>query len=527
MIRRLTVIITFSICTCTLAANPTSARGVVYHDKNANQTRDANEPGIADVCVSNGDIVVKTDHKGAYELPITDETIIFVIKPRDWMTPVNHDQLPRFYYDHKPAGSAPHLQYKGVAPTGELPASVDFPLVPHKEPNVFTVILFGDTQPRDDKEIDYIAHDVIDALINNTDAAFGVTLGDVVFDDLSIYDHLNAVVGKVGVPWYNVHGNHDMNFDVGEDKHSDETWERIFGPTYYAFDWGPAHFIVLDNITYEGLLSNRNYRGGLGEQQLAWIKEDLRHVPNDKLVVLLMHIPLHKFNDSPRLYVEDRFALYELLKDRPHTLSISAHTHIQQHFFLDETAGWQGKTPHHHFNAGTVSGSWWAGSPDEEGIPHTLMRCGAPNGYNLLHITDNKYKIDFVPARRPASHQMNIYVPDEIALDKVGATDVFANVFAGSEKSKVEMRVPPTKDWTRLTKTSMIDPSYQILFDLHENNKTLPGRPMPKPLESPHIWTGKLPANLPPGVHVVEIRTRDIYNNTFTANRIFRVMPSE
>ncbi|MGE3181901.1 MAG: metallophosphoesterase N-terminal domain-containing protein, partial [Phycisphaerae bacterium] len=265
------------VCLCSMTtlvvfAQPqTAARGVVYHDQNGNAARDADERGIPGVCVSNGEIVVQTDHKGEYELPVSDDTMIFVIKPRDWMTRIDEDRLPRYYYDHKPVGSAPHLQYPGVSATGPLPGTIDFPLVSHEEPDEFQVLVFGDTQPRDDKEIHYIAHDVVDGLVGNNDAAFGVTLGDVVFDDLSIYGHLNSVIGKIGVPWYNIHGNHDMNYDVAEDIHADETWERIYGPNYYSFNWGPVHFVALDNIAYEGLLTNRNYHGELGEKQLRWL----------------------------------------------------------------------------------------------------------------------------------------------------------------------------------------------------------------------------------------------------------------
>ena len=76
-----------------------------------------------------------------------------------------------------------------------------------------SAILFADTQPRNQWEIDYIAHDVVEELIG-TDAAFGVTLGDIMFDDLSLYPSLNRTIGLIGIPWYNVVGNHDINQDT-------------------------------------------------------------------------------------------------------------------------------------------------------------------------------------------------------------------------------------------------------------------------------------------------------------------------
>ncbi|MCS6777909.1 MAG: hypothetical protein NZ557_15395, partial [Chthonomonadaceae bacterium] len=198
------------------------ASGVVFHDRNRNGVRDTGEPGVPGVRVSNQRDVVVTDPEGRYRIPVGDDTILFVIKPRGWMTPTSDTRLPRFYYIHKPAGSPSHLRYPGVAPTGPLPASVDFPLYPQREPNRFRVLLFGDTQPRNQQEIDYIAHDVVEGLIGFK-AAFGITLGDILFDDLSLFDSLNRTIGLIGIPWYNVLGNHDMNFDAVDDRHSDET----------------------------------------------------------------------------------------------------------------------------------------------------------------------------------------------------------------------------------------------------------------------------------------------------------------
>ncbi|MFN8347384.1 MAG: hypothetical protein U0X91_20435 [Spirosomataceae bacterium] len=42
----------------------TTASGTVCHDLNKNGQKDAGEPGIAKVCVSNGKEVVKTDKAG-------------------------------------------------------------------------------------------------------------------------------------------------------------------------------------------------------------------------------------------------------------------------------------------------------------------------------------------------------------------------------------------------------------------------------------------------------------------------------
>ena len=500
----------------TVATPQRYATGIVFHDRNRNERPDAGEAGLANVRVSNGREVVATDANGSYRLPITDDTIIFVIKPRGYMTRLAADNLPHFYYIYKPQGSPANYQYKGVAPTGELPASIDFPLYERPEPDKFRVILFGDTQPRDQQEIDYIAHDVVEGLIG-AEAAFGITLGDIMFDDLSLFESLNRTIATIGIPWYNTIGNHDINFDSPNHELSDETFERVYGPSHYAFDYANVHFITMNDVEWSGSTPEKrgSYKGKLGERQLAFIRNNLSFVPKDRLVVLTMHIPLDD--------VEDRKELLQLLSDRPHTLSLSAHTHIQRHLFFKAEDGWTGAGAHHHLNHATVCGSWWTGAPDENGIPHATMRDGAPNGYSFATFDGNRYTIEFRPARRPASHQMNIFAPEVIAPGESARTEVLVNVFAGSERSKVEMRVRGTSEWTTLERTQREDPHFTRMKLQETSSVPPPGRKLPNLAKSTHLWMGRLPSNLLVGLHVIEVRTTDMFGQSYDDRRIIRV----
>ena len=84
------------------------------------------------------------------------------------------NRLPRFYYIHKPHGSPEGLKYAGIAPTGPLPASIDFPLTEQPEPDTFKALVFGDTQPYNMQEIEWLAHDVVEEIIG-TDAVLGIS----------------------------------------------------------------------------------------------------------------------------------------------------------------------------------------------------------------------------------------------------------------------------------------------------------------------------------------------------------------
>jgi len=493
---------------------PDHAHGVVFEDRDADGQRDPGERGLSGVAVSNGRDVALTDFYGRWHLPCDDDTIFFVIKPRGWCTQVDGLQLPRFHYIHKPGGS-PSSKYAGVAPTGPLPESIDFPLYRRHEPDRFRVVLFADTQPRNQQEIDYVAHDVVEELVD-VDAAFGMTLGDILFDDLSLFDSLNRTVALIGRPWYNVIGNHDTNMDTTEDRYSDETFERIYGPPYYSFDYGRVHFLVLDDINWMGGgEGRRSYAGGLGPEQLEFIRNDLALVPPDRLVVLTMHIPIYE--------VEDREELFRLIEDRPHVVSIAGHMHFHENRFLGADDGWKGNEAHYHLVQGTVSGSWWSGAPDELGIPHTTMRDGVPNGYSIATFDGHRMSIAYKAARRPADYQMNIYAPEVVPAAQAATTPVWANIFAGSDRSRVEMRLGRSGPWVEMERTDERDPAYLRLKELEVGPQPPPGRKLPRAMRCPHLWRANLPAHPAPGTHLIQVRETDLFGQTHRANRVIRI----
>lgn len=524
--------------TAYLAEGAHFAKGVVFQDDNGNGLLDTGEHGLGGVGVSNGEEVVVTDDSGQYVLPVTDDTILFVIKPGGWMTPVDPvTQLPKFFYVHKPNGS-PELKFGGVPPTGPLPDSVDFPLLHRKESDHFTMLCFGDTQPRDQQEVDFIAHDIVEEVAGEN-VLFGATLGDLVFNDLSVMEPLTRCIGLVGVPWYHVIGNHDHNYDAPATEQANETYERVFGPSYYSFNCGDVHFIALNDVCWD--VTEKDYHGELGEKQRAFVEADLRHVPKDHLVVMMMHIPLQE--------MQDRKELFALLKDFPHTLSLSAHWHTQAHFFLDADDGWQGAEPHHHVVHATACGSWWGGQFDEVGIPHAVMADGAPNGHSFITFDGNKYSMRFKAPRRPAGYQMDICAPEVVSSGEAAQTEVVVNVFAGSSRSKVEMRLGDTDTWQTMERFKGVPPFQALLDDrqkefagkicaargiqnpsdqelraIEQEFRFVFGRGLPKPdNETEHLWRAQLPANPPAGSHFIHVRTTDMFGQTYEDRRVIRI----
>ncbi|EON75147.1 hypothetical protein ADIS_4318 [Lunatimonas lonarensis] len=496
------------------------AKGYIYHDLNGNRTREPNEPGISGVLISNGECIARSDEKGFYQIPVHATGELFVIKPSGYSVPHNSENLPQYYFWHLPAGS-PQTEVSGIPAMGSVPEEVNFALLPQPEEEAFEVLLFGDPQARGLKEVNYISHDIVEECIG-TDAAFGITLGDIVADDPPLFSEVSQSIAQIGIPWYYVFGNHDHNREVTKDEDRDGTFKRFFGPSTYAFEYGRAVFVVVRDIHYA---QDGRYTSSFSERQLAFVRNYLAEVPKEKLIVLIQHAPL--------IRTEGREAMYRILEQFPHSLSISGHTHTMNHVFVDEEMGWQGENPHHHFINATVSGSWWCGLKDETGIPHATMNDGAPNGYTFLRIDGSDYALRFKAARRSADYQMNIYVADDIPAAELEATDVIVNVFSGSQRSTVAMRVSGRQDWLPMDFTPMPDPynlwmhSLSPFLDLRlpegERADEALGWKMDLPRNSFHIWSAKLPDGLQPGTYYLEIKTTDMFGQEWSGRRIFRV----
>lgn len=235
---------------------------------------------------------------------------------------------------------------------------------------------------------------------------------------------------------------------------------------------------------------------------------------------------------APIVECDNRDQLFDLISDRKFTFSISGHVHEQLNLFVTAEMGWKGKEAHHHLINATVCGSWWCGLKDETGIPHATMNDGAPNGYSVITFDGTDYRVRFKAARRPENYQMNIYLPEEIKKNELDTTKVLVNIFAGSERSKVEMTIDNQNRWFPLKQVETIDPE---ILRMHRLNPVLQkqtdgqaledvfGYSMDYPSKTSHMWQAWLPAGISGGTHKVTVKTTDMYGQTWSASRIFRV----
>jgi hypothetical protein len=513
-------------------AATTIARGTVFEDTDGSRRRSPASRGIPGVMVSNGMDVVPTDAEGHWSLPVAAGDSLFVIKPTGWSTPIDPaTQLPRFAYVHAPEGTpaAADFRFAGIAPTGPLPASIDFPLRRHDEAPRFSAILFTDPQPESLAEVGYI-RDAVVAQTVDSPAAFGISHGDLMFDDLSFYDRYNHIVGSIGVPWFNCCGNHDMNYEAPDNTLSRETFKRVFGARYYAFQHGGATFFALDNVEYQGTETNHEngkgkYRGHFGERQLAFVRNVLAQVPKQDLVVFSFHIPLKtQLGSEPRIASVDARGFLEVIASHPNSVSFSGHTHTNEHWYLGAADGFSGGLHHHHVLA-AVSGSWWSGPFDERGIPVALEIDGSPNGFHVLEVDGTRYRTTLVPANDPNRGQLRIVLDSQLhgserevmrdyhsgvllrgPIERAAApaTRVVVNFFDGGPRSTVEMAIGGGA-YAPMRRVARTDP---FVVEVYARN-TATKKPWVHPAVSTHVWQAGLPAGIEPGTHRVSVRATD------------------
>ncbi|GMV07290.1 MAG: hypothetical protein AMXMBFR53_35650 [Gemmatimonadota bacterium] len=360
--------------------------------------------GVAGVAVSDGLAVVRTDREGRYEIPSSsDRDFVRVSVPPGYRIPRNATGTARFYHPLAADGR------RDVQAAFEL-ERLDGDDARH------AFLLLPDVQTEDPWEMDRFHEQTVpdvQATVRalGDRAAFGVACGDIMFDDLSLYPEYERGVERMGIPFFQVVGNHDLDQEGRTDEASTATFSRHFGPRYYSFDRGAVHYVVLDDVFWFGT----GYLGYLDRDQLAWLEADLALVEPGRPVVVCLHIPvlgtqhLRRFESRPgqAASVNNREALARVLEAYPaHVLS--GHTHENDH---NREMGF------HEHVSGTVCGAWWSGP---------ICGDGTPNGYSVYEIDGEEVRWRYKGTGLPADHQLRAYLPGS---DPRAPQELVANVW--------------------------------------------------------------------------------------------------
>ena len=511
------------------------ARGAVYEDLNQDGQRNPGESGIAGVSVSNGCDLVQTDADGYYEINLAANQILFISQPSGFVVPVDENNLPQFFYRHYPdgsptaiAGTSVEWLWPVIEPTGPLPENIDFVLHRLSSREIrFSAHAFADPQARTDRGEDMLREDLINTLLGNPyEAKFSITVGDVVFDNLDLYDRHKEMIGLIGIPQWNLPGNHDMNYESPNAHFANETYKKHLGPIYYSFNYGNAHIVALNNVEYVGSGQrgpNRgDYRGFISDDQMTWLEQDLANVPNDKLIVIATHIPLiaEASDDNPGSRITgpntDNFTeLLELLRPFTSIYGLAGHdTSNSWKVEINHNHGWTAQPWIAHTLAEVRGSGWTRGPRDLRGVADAMMEDGNPNGFYLLKFDDTKLIPEFIPFPfgRDAAQRLRIVLDPELKTSQSGInrgtlepdTKVVVNLFDGGIRDEVTMALDgkPPVSMNYVVRT---DPFMEKIYRQHaDTDNAFPGA-----VDSAHIWEYDLPENLERGLHSIVIESED------------------
>lgn len=502
--------------------------GSVFDDRNGNGMRDAGERGLAGVRVSDGVDIVATDRAGRFTLPVVPGRTRFVIKPAGYATPRRANGLPSFWR-HAPHPDAPALRFGGLRDAGEACPSFGLRRQPrHTAP--LDVIVMSDPQPKTGVDVGYYRRDIVDRLRRadgRPPADLGITLGDIVNDDLALYPAMNAATASLGVPWLHVAGNHDVDPDATRDEDALSTFRDTFGPDTFAWEEAQADFVLLDDvITRPG--QKPAYIGGLRDDQFAFVEHYLAARDPRRLLVIGVHIPF--FPDGGETFrPADRERLFALLKDVPRVLLLSGHGHVQRHVDHDASTGWHGAAPLHEYNLGAACGAYWSGVGNADGIPDATMADGTPNGSARLRVADDgRYTLAWQPAgitgdAGALTRAMRLHAPRVLRHGAYPAWGVYANVFMGTPDTRVEVRVDAGA-WQPMTRVEQPDPWLAAENARDDEAPALRGFDRsPEAQPSTHLWRAALPTSLPAGEHRIEVRAFDRWQGEQHADTTYRL----
>ena len=172
-----------------------------------------------------------------------------------------------------------------------------------------------------------------------------------------------------------------MDLGTRSDALSTRTFNRLFGPTYYSFNRGEIHYVVLDDVFFTG--KDKEYIGYITENQLAWLEQDLSHIEHGRTVVVCTHIPVASG-------VKNKEYLYELLA--PYKVHIlSGHTHQNTNYMENN------RFEHVH---AAVCGAWWSGP---------ICSDGTPNGYGVYQMSGSGVSWQYKSIGHEMEHQFRFY----------------------------------------------------------------------------------------------------------------------
>ena len=393
---------------------------------------------VEGVAVSDGFSIVKTDKKGVYNLvsekrngnvfitiPSGYEAIVAAgdVQPQYWAAlTADSSTVERHDFNLKRVENDKHimLAITDIHLSNQL-GDID---------QLKTIVM-----PRIREEVDKYRKQGI--------PVYTMCMGDSSFD-LFWYDFLfdikdfRTTIGKIGYPTpiFHTMGNHDNDGatepNADTDFNAAQKYREVFGPTYYSFNIGKVHYIMLDNLRYrnekrenmkpgKNMAGARNYDHIVVEEQMEWLRKDLAMIEDKSTpIVVGMHCPVYRmqsehnstelysyFTDSngkrtlaPALYFSEAFKEFKDV----HYLTGHTHKLITTHCAVNKEHTTLANTIDHNVSA--ICGAWWFTAA--HGGPH-LAPDGSPAGFSVFPVDGKNIEWYFTSADCGSERQFRAF----------------------------------------------------------------------------------------------------------------------
>ena len=429
--------------------------------------------GVENVVVSDGAEVTVTNEKGIYQLKSAKKWgYVFISVPSGYEVP-SVGVLPQFH--------------RALKNSADVVERADFKLEKVDGQDSYKIFMLGDmhlaNRTGELGQFAQFTSDLTDYMTRHKgEKMYALTLGDMTWDlywySNSYYfpQYLNTVNSQIkNLQIFHTMGNHDNDFQTRSDYDAAVKYVDQICPTYYSFNIGKVHYVVMDDIdcsSYDGSTS-RNYVKSLSAEQLDWLAKDLSHVAKTTPVVVAMHAQVFYPTTSGFKIDHDpvnTLRLFDIL-DGYTVRFVTGHTH--KLFNVTPDAPIVDGHNFREYNSGSVCASWWWSGNLTPGIH--IGTDGTPGGYGIWDVTGTDFQCLYKSTGWPEEYQFRSYdlnnvhfsmadvplMPSDISASVKNAYMQYVNAYPQNNDNEVLINIWNwNSDWT----LSVVD----------ENRKTLP-----------------------------------------------------
>lgn len=213
---------------------------------------------LADVSVSDGRNVVKTDENGMFELKGYRKTRFIMVTP--------------------PAGYTTENYYIKAEKNKSDNYNFDLQESAIKAGEAHNFLQISDTEIGENGVGEWVNY--IKDTADKNKSAFIIHTGDICYEP-GLKQHIKGMnTENMGVPVRYIIGNHDYV----DGKYGEELFESIYGPVWYSFEVGNVHYIVTP------FQSGADKKSGYNKNdRWRWLENDLANTDENMKVVMFNH----------------------------------------------------------------------------------------------------------------------------------------------------------------------------------------------------------------------------------------------